>query len=301
MSVPASPETEYDGVIALRGLAVLTHEYDGFIVDQWGVLHDGVRPYPGAIDCLEKLREAGKHVVVLSNSGRREAGNVRLMAEVGFDARLFDRFVSAGEDARSAIEQAALPFHARLGRRYYAFTRDDDVSLLEGLPLERVARVEDADFLVVIGIDSPRLGVADYEARLAAGASRRLPMICANPDITRVSPEGLVDAPGALARRYQDLGAEVFYHGKPYPAIYDSCLKAVAGCRRDRVIAVGDSIEHDVVGAQGAAIPCAFVSGGIHLADLGVAWGELPEPDSWRRFLEGAIARPEYLLPAFVW
>lgn len=92
-------------------------EFDGFIVDQWGIRHDGVRPYPGAIHYLLELRRAGKHVVVLSNSGRREAGNTRLMAKVGFDARLFDRFVSAGEDARSAIERRAHPFHAKLGRR----------------------------------------------------------------------------------------------------------------------------------------------------------------------------------------
>jgi hypothetical protein len=74
--------------------------------------------------------------------------------------------------------------------------------------------------------------LADYEPSCSTGARAKLPMICANPDVTRVSPEGLVDAPGALARRYQDLGAEVFYHGKPYPAIYDSCLKALAGCSR---------------------------------------------------------------------
>ena len=299
--MPASPEPAYAGVTALPGIAALAREYDGFIVDQWGVLHDGARPYPGAIDCLERLRRAGKPVVVLSNSGRREAGNIGLMAEMGFDARLFDRFVSAGEDARAAIERRTHPFHARLGRRYYAFTRDDDASLLDGLALERVTRVEDADFLMVIGIESPRLGVADYKPLLAAGAARHLPMICANPDLTRVSPGGLVDAPGVLARRYERLGGEVFHHGKPHPAIYQSCLEALPVGARGKVVAVGDSIEHDVLGAVRAGLRSAFVAGGVHVADLVTAWGKLPEPAVWRRFLEGAIARPDYLLPAFVW
>ena len=301
MSVPASPEPAYAGVTAFGGIAALAREFDGFIVDQWGILHDGTRPYPGAIDCLEQLRRAGKHVVVLSNSGRREADNIALMAAMGLAERLFDRCVSAGEDARAAIERRAHPFHARLGRRYFAFTRDDNASLLAGLGLERVARVEAADFLMVIGIDSPRLGRADYEPQLAAGAARRLPMICANPDIVRVSPEGLVDAPGSLAQRYERLGGEVFYHGKPYPAIYESCLEALSGCARDRVVTVGDSIEHDVLGASRAGLRSAFVAGGIHVEDLGAAWGSLPEPSAWRRFLEGAIARPDYLVPAFVW
>lgn len=301
MSAHASPEERRDAVRVLTGVSPLAGEYDAFIVDQWGILHDGTKPYPGAIECLERLRGAGKHIVVLSNSGRREAGNLKLMEKMGFDPCLFDRCISAGEDAREAIERRDQPFHAQLGRRYYAFTRDDDVSLMDGLPLERVANPEDADFLAVIGIDSPPRVVADYEDALAAGAARRLPMICANPDIKRPSPQGLLDAPGGLAQRYEQLGGEAFYHGKPYPAIYASCLAAVPGEARDRTVCIGDSIDHDVLGATRAGLPCAFVAGGIHAAELEIAWGMLPDNAVWKRFLESAAARPAYLLPAFVW
>lgn len=276
-------------------------DFDGFIVDQWGVLHDGTRPYDGAIECVRRLREAGKRIVVLSNTGRREDENVRLMAAMGIEPRLFERFVAAGEDAREAIARRSTPFHARLGRRYYAFTRNDNVSLMEGLEVERVVRPEDAEFLIVIGIDSPRLNVADYEPQLAAGAARRLPMICANPDIVRPSPEGVVDAPGALAQRYEQLGGEVFYHGKPYPAIYGACLEALAGCERARVIAIGDSIEHDILGASRAGLKSALVTSGIHAEALGVGRAELPSPAKLRALLQAAPARPDYLLPAFTW
>lgn len=297
----ASPEEAYGGVKPLAGVAALARDFDGFIVDQWGVLHDGTRPYPGAADCLEQLRRLEKRVVILSNSGRREHGNIELMSEMGFDRSLYARFVSAGEDAREAIGRRTHAFHARLGKRCYAFTRDDNVSLLQGLALERVQRVEDADFLVVIGIDSPAKPLTDYEPTLAAGAARRLPMVCANPDITRVSPEGLVDAPGALARRYEALGGEVFYHGKPYPAIYDACLEALGGCARERIVAVGDSIEHDILGASRVGLASAFVAGGIHAGDLETHWGALPGPEPWRRFIDRAVARPGFLLPAFSW
>jgi len=299
--VPASPEAAYDGVRAFGGVAALAREFDGFIVDQWGILHDGTQPYPGALECLENLRTAGKHVVVLSNSGRSGKDNLRIMASLGFPGRLFDRCISAGEDAREALAGRTLPFHARLGRRYYAFTRDDNVSLLDGLGLERVGRVADAEFMAVIGIDAPPKRVADYEEALAAGAARGLPMICANPDIVRPSPDGIVDAPGALAQRYEELGGEVFYHGKPHPAIYETCVAAFGGIARDRIVAIGDAIETDVLGASRAGLRSAFSAGGIHLADLGIAWGKLPTPVAWRRFLDGAIARPDYLLPAFVW
>jgi len=301
MSARAFPEGGYGGVTPCRGVEALAGDHDGFIVDQWGVLHDGTRPYPGAIECLERLRAAGKHVVVLSNSGRSAAYNVRVMESMGFSPRLFDRFIVAGDDARDAIARRTHAFHARLGRRYYAFTRDDNVSLLEGLGLERVTRVEDAEFLAVLGIDSPRLTVADYEALLGAGVARGLPLICANPDIVRVSPEGLLDAPGALAQRYVQLGGEAFYHGKPYPAIYESCLEALGGVARERIVCVGDSIEHDILGASRAGLRSAFVAGGIHAGELEAPWGRMPDAGLWQRFLEGAAARPDYLLPAFSW
>ena len=303
MSVAASPEApppgDYGPVRFIAGISALAREYDGFILDQWGVLHDGTRAYPGAIDGLRRLRAAGKRVVILSNSGRSEAANVRIMAGLGFPATLFDRFVSAGEDARDALARRTHPFHAKLGRRYFAFLREGDESLLQGLGLERTDRVDDADFLVVVGISHDR-GPGGYEPELARAAERRLPMVCANPDIARVSPAGLVDAPGVIARRYEELGGQVFYHGKPWPAIYQSCLQAL-GCPRERVVAVGDSLDHDVLGAARAGIACAFVAGGIHLEALGAPWGAPPHPGAWQRLMETAPARPAWLVPAFAW
>ncbi|MBI4195212.1 MAG: TIGR01459 family HAD-type hydrolase [Betaproteobacteria bacterium] len=305
--MPAFPESaadrggDFGGVVPVTGMARLAGVCDGLIVDQWGVLHDGTHAYPGAVACLERLRAAGKRIVVLSNSGKREAENVRLLARMGFDATLFDRVISAGENTRHAIQARADAFHRSLGRRCFAFTRDKDRSLLENIGLELVERVEDADFVAVIGIDSPRRGLPDYEPELRAAATRRLPMICANPDIVRVAAEGTIDAPGALARRYEALGGNVFYHGKPYPAIYASCLEALDRCAPRRVLAIGDSIEHDVLGATRAGIRSVFVAGGIHAGDLDITRGELPAPAAWRKFAAAAIASPDYLLPAFIW
>ena len=300
----ASPEPSRGvpgGTVALPGVAGLASRFDGFIVDQWGVLHDGARPYPGALECLERLRAAGKHVVVLSNSGRREAENVRLMERMGFPGGLFDRMVSAGEDARESIVNRSSPFHSRLGRRCYAFTRAGDRSILEGIGLAFVASVEEADFLAAIGIDSPTRAVADYEAQLREAVSRGLPMLCANPDFARFHSGRLVEATGVLARRYEQLGGEVFYHGKPWPAIYASCLAALGHCAPGRVVAVGDSIEHDILGAARAGLPSAFVAGGVHAGELGVAHGGEPDPALWSAFERRALARPDYRLPAFVW
>ncbi|MDP1538385.1 MAG: TIGR01459 family HAD-type hydrolase [Burkholderiales bacterium] len=291
----------YGAVIPCQGVSALVDRYDGFIVDQWGVLHDGVRPYPGALVCLERLRAAGKRVVILSNSGRREADNIQLMARLGFPRNLFDRLICAGEDAREAIAGRSSEFHGRLGRRCYAFTQDGDLAVLEGLPVDIVDRVAEADFLIVLRMDSERRGLAAYEAELQAGIARGLPMVCANPDLSRVSMQGLLEGPGVLAQRYEELGGAVFYHGKPHPAIYRSCLKALGDPPAGRVLAVGDSVEHDVLGASRIGLRSALVTGGIHIEALGGAWGELPGAEAWRRHSATAVAQPDYLLPAFVW
>jgi HAD superfamily hydrolase (TIGR01459 family) len=300
--VSVSPErvTQYGSVELARGMSALAARYDGFILDQWGVLHDGTRPYAGAAECLQRLRAAGKRIVVLSNSGKREAENLRVMGRMGFDVGFLERCVCAGEEARRAIEARADPFHRALGRRCFAFTRGGDRAVLEGIGLEFVARVEHADFLAVLGIDSPQRSLADYENELVAGVARGLPMVCANPDIARLTPQGLVDAQGVLAVRYQALGGRVFYHGKPYPAIYRSCLAALA-CRPEKVLMVGDSVDHDVLGAARSGIASALIPGAVHGPELGVAWGELPDENAWRAFAAKASAQPEYLLAAFNW
>ena len=287
-------------VVRVASVAALAAVFDGFILDQWGVLHDGTRPYPGAAECLARLRAAGKRIVVLSNSGRRESDNLRLMERLGFDIGLIDRFVSAGEDARTAVETRSTPFHQKLGTRCYAFTRAGDRSLLEGIGLEFVDAIEGAHFLAVIGSDSPQRNLSDYEPELLAALARRLPMICCNPDLARFTPEGLIEAAGVLAQRYEVLGGNVFYHGKPHAPIYASCIAAL-GCPADRVLAIGDSVEHDVLGATRVGLRSALIPGGVHGPALGVAWGELPALQAWRTFAAAAPAMPDYLLAAFNW
>jgi HAD superfamily hydrolase (TIGR01459 family) len=302
--VGASPETQRaavsSGIPAFDRVSQLAERYTGFILDQWGVLHDGTTPYAGATGCLAQLRAAGKRIVVLSNSGKREADNLALMARMGFDVSLIDRFISAGEEARRAIAARTDAFHRRLGRRCYAFTRGGDRALLEGIGLQFVERIDEAEFIAVLGNDSPQRSLAGYETELRAALERGLPMVCANPDTSRLTPTGIIEGQGLLALRYEALGGEVFWHGKPHPPIYCACLEAL-GCPREEVIAVGDSIEHDVLGAERVGIASALIPGGVHAAALGIAWGALPQPEAWRRFEHTACARPTCLLAAFNW
>ncbi|MGO4263972.1 HAD hydrolase-like protein, partial [Lysobacter sp. TAB13] len=141
--------------------------------------------------------------------------------------------------------------------------------LIDGLGLTRVERIEDADFLFTLSMNPPQQSLAGSRSVLEAAAARDLPMICGNPDLYRVHADGsLHEAPGLVARAYAELGGRVRYHGKPEPRIYRSSLQRL-GLAPRQVLAVGDSLEHDVAGATGAGIDVAFIAGGIHRQDLG--------------------------------
>lgn len=287
--------------VFFEGIRQLAARFDGFILDQWGVLHDGATPYPGAQDALARLRAAGKRIAILSNSGKRAAPNAALMAEIGFAPALYDAMISAGEDAHQQLKHRSDPFYATLGRRCIALMRPADAVLLDGLDLEVVDRLEDADFIFLIGLDPARPETEAYEPLLRDAAKRRLPMVCANPDLVRAGARGLYPAPGMVARRYEELGGAVRYHGKPHRPIYQTCLEALGCADHARVVAVGDSLEHDVAGAAGAGVPSALIAGGIHAAQLGIAHGETPSQTAVAELLATAPARPAFVVPAFVW
>lgn len=277
-------------------LAALMPRYDGFLLDQWGVLHDGVRPYPDALAALEMLRQAAKRVIILSNSGRSGAENATQLAKFGFARELYDEVISAGDDAREALAARDEPFHQALGRRCLLLAREGETHLAEGLGLDLVDDVETAHFILLMTMDPPRQSVTGWMGLLEAASARGLPMVCANPDLHRASPDGgLQEAPGLVARAYEQLGGIVRYHGKPQPRIYRTCLKKL-GLDSSRVVAIGDSLEHDIAGAQGAGIDSVFIGGGIHHAEIG--WdGAVMDPASCLVLFARAGRSPTYALP----
>lgn len=284
----------------LTGFAALADRYDGFILDLWGVIHDGTKPYPGAVETLARLKEAGKPTVLLSNAPRRGAALIEQMASIGIERQLYGDVMSSGEAVHLELQARTDPFFAKLGSRLYHLGPDRDRNVFEGLAYEAVP-LEQADFLINTGPVSFDDSVADYEDILSQGAKRGLPMICANPDITVIRLGVPVVCAGALAERYRELGGIVAQRGKPDPAIYPACLKAL-GLRPDqKALAVGDGLHTDIAGANAAGIDCVLVAGGIHRAELGIDWGAVPTPEAVSELLTAHAARPTAVIPTFRW
>jgi HAD superfamily hydrolase (TIGR01459 family) len=288
-------------VPVIERLSAIADRYDALILDLWGVLHDGVRPYPGVVDALRQLKRRDKRLVVLSNAPRRAAPVARRMQEIGIAPDLYDTLHSSGEETWRLLKERTDATFARLGRRYLPLMPDRDRGLIEGLDLEMVDTATAAEFVLVTGLAHAAETVADYEESLADAARLRRPMVCANPDL-EVVRDGIRElCAGALALRYEALGGLVHYVGKPHPGVYRRCFGYLAGTPRARILAVGDSLRTDVAGADGAGIDSLLVTGGIHAAELAGAGGRHPDPARLAAACAAAGHRPTYAIAGFTW
>src|SRR6201989_2562157 len=132
----------------IAGLRELAPRYDGFILDLWGVIHDGIAPIPGAIECLRSLIDAGKRIVLLSNAPRRADDVVRRITAVGVPADIYHHVMSSGDEVWQHLKHRDDPFYAALGRRCLHIGSERDLEIREGLDLDYVDAAAEADFII---------------------------------------------------------------------------------------------------------------------------------------------------------
>ncbi|MBM3539745.1 MAG: TIGR01459 family HAD-type hydrolase [Alphaproteobacteria bacterium] len=285
----------------IPGLSAVVERYDGFILDLWGCLHDGVKPYPGSLDALRRLRAAGKRTLAVSNGPRRAASVASTTRQIGIDPALLDGVLSAGEVAWQAIVDRRDPWHARLGRQALHIGADRDRGMFEGNGLKRTRDVATADFILLTGPMDDEWELPQHEDLLRAALARRLPMVCANPDLDVVKGDVRLICAGAIAARYAMLGGDVVQHGKPERAIYERALRELGVTDPRRVLACGDSFHTDVSGAHRAGIDVAFIPGGIHADEVGYRPGEIPDVAAVAALMAQYSVTPTWILPELKW
>ncbi|WP_051303382.1 TIGR01459 family HAD-type hydrolase [Comamonas composti] len=248
-----------------EGLRALADHYDGFVIDQWGVLHDGRTAYPGAIQGLQRLMALGKQIVILSNSGKRVAPNVQRLDSMGFiQGDSYTHLVTSGEAAWQSIKERSDAFYAALGP-YCLLIGDcsDNLSAMQELAIERVDIPEAADFVLLSSAGEANM-LAHTQALLERALALDLPLICTNPDMVRIVDSQLHPSAGVLARNYEQRGGSVRFVGKPYPDVYKICHDLLAKADVTRIAAIGDSLEHDINGGTRAGFATVLILGGIH-------------------------------------
>jgi HAD superfamily hydrolase (TIGR01459 family) len=278
----------------VSGMRELAVRYDGVILDLWGVVHDGTAPFPGVIDCLERLIAAEKRIVLLSNAPRRADDVGRRIAQIGVPAGLYHAIMSSGEEAWQFLAARSDPFYAALGRRCLHICSDRDLEIREGLGLEFVEKPEAADFILNTGPAEWEDTIADYDPVLRASAARGLAMVCANPDLIVMHRGKPALCAGALAEHYEAIGGTVRWHGKPHPSVYESCLPLLGIADKSRLLVIGDSLRTDIAGAKTAGIDSLFVTGGVHA-------GEFADPATAGKALGELALSPIGIAARFVW
>lgn len=287
--------------VAIDGIEAICDSFDHVLLDQWGVLHDGQRLYPDAHACLDRLRARGKTVLILSNSGRRGAENAKRLDEMGLPPAAYDRIITSGDAVWTALADRDTPPFDGIGRRCLLFTRGNDRSVVEGLDLALVERVEEAEFLLLAGLDESVADLARWRDLLTSAVTAGLPMICANPDTTMLSAGGLLPGPGAVAGIYRSLGGDVTYVGKPHPQIYATALGVLGDPDPARVLAVGDSLDHDVLGARGVGAASLFITGGVQAPHFAAIADGPNLAAAVRRLAEGEDRLPDWVMPELTW
>jgi len=287
-----------------QGISDISDSYAGFIIDQWGVLHDGSKPFDGVIECLKQLKDRGKYVIILSNSGKTSAANKERMKKAGIGPSLYDEIVTSGEMTWQGLHNQEEGVFKDIGKKCYLMSRGGDRSIVDGLDIEVVEGVDDADFLLISGSDAPDKTIEDYEPALRGAARKQLKAICANPDSLAILRNANVMGPGTIARRYIDFGGVVEYIGKPHQPIFNHCMKILQSkdIYAGQTIMIGDSMAHDILGGSLAHIDTCLVKDGLHkvmfqnaknLSDMEKALNNLS--------LQHNNIRPDYIVNKFHW
>jgi HAD superfamily hydrolase (TIGR01459 family) len=279
-------------------LADLAPNYDAVLSDVWGVVHNGVAPHPEAVEALRKFRDGGRRrVVLITNAPRATPPIIAMLDAMGVPRDAYDAVVSSGDVTRDMIA----PYRGKVIHHIGPPTIDD--SLYEGLGVIR-GSAEDAAAVVVTDLDTDDDTPDMYEDRIKVWLARRLSLICANPD--RVVEHGgrIIYCGGALADLYEAHGGRIRMAGKPYRPIYDEALRladraAGVAIDRSRILAIGDSIRTDAIGAANAGLDLLFVTGSIHAHEVD-AFGS-PDPEAIRALVAPSGARLKGFLPRLAW
>lgn len=270
----------------ISSIAPLLATADAWLVDIWGVVHNGVQPFAGACEACRRFRAAGGTVLLLSNAPRPAASVVAQLRRIGVPDAAYDRVLSSGDAARSMIAAYA-------GRPVFHLGPERDLPLFDGLGVV-LTDVDRAEAVVCTGLYDDETETPDtYADLLRRLREHGLAMICANPDLKVERGGRIVWCAGGVAAAYAAIGGEVSYAGKPHPPIYAMADAVIAELRggvpvpRARVLAIGDGVKTDIKGASEAGIRSIYVASGVHLAP-----GATLDGAALARLFDGFAVRP---------
>ena len=232
----------------------LDPKYRVIFCDVWGVVHDGVSLYPGAAERLRNWRVEGRQVILVTNAPRTVESVAAQLQRIGLPEDCWDGIATSGEAGIAALLELGSPV-GFLGT-------SGDRSVLEGRGIA-IAECGFSD-LACTGIDGVRTDAGDYRPDLESCLAAGVTLHCLNPDRIVIRGGVKEDCAGAIADLYEAMGGRVEWYGKPHAHIFEHALHLAGDPPVAAVLAVGDSLRTDVLGAARMGFDIVFVAGGIH-------------------------------------
>ena len=235
----------------LNHLAEIFEKYDTFVIDLWGVVHNGVALNPNAIEAVDQLKKHSKKIVFLSNAPRPSLKVINFLQNMKMNKRYLENVMTSGEAAMHAINQK------KFGNTFYHLGPTRDASIFEKVK-DNKTDLQNCDFILCTGLFDDYENDLDYYKKiLLKHISKKL--ICTNPDL--IVHRGNIEelCAGSIAKVFEDLGGEVVYFGKPHKEIYNMCFGP-----NEKVLAIGDNLRTDIKGANNLKIDCIFITEGVH-------------------------------------
>ena len=206
----------------IKGLYEIYHKYDAFLIDLWGVVHNGLELYSGAIKVLENLSKLNKRFVLISNAPRPSKNVKKFLLNLKMDKVFVKTVFTSGEAALKGLEQNFF------GKKFYHLGPQRDDDLFKGFEKNK-RNLEESDFILCTGfLDNKKDSLNFYKKLLKKNIEKK--MVCTNPDLIVHRGSNKEYCAGTLAAIFEKLGGQVVYYGKPYPAIYNFCIKKKWNC-----------------------------------------------------------------------
>lgn len=280
----------------IERLDEVSANYDALFCDLWGCVHNGVAPIPAAVEALERYRAQGGAVVLVTNAPRQADEIEKSLDAMGLSRNAWDAIASSGDAARAAMYRGAV------GEKVYFMGEPRDLAFFEPMPeianpvaITRV-KLAEAEGIVCCGPFDPLAPVANLHPDLLFAKAKGLKLLCANPDIVVDRGEVREWCAGEVAREYTAMGGESLYFGKPYPPIYDLARARLAGLGKQvaesRILAIGDGIRTDIVGALGEDLDSLFITGGLAVEET--ATTNQPDPAALDAMLKREMVDPTF-------
>jgi len=252
----------------IKSIGDIISLYDVFILDQWGVMHDGYKGYDHAINTVEKLIKENKKLIIISNSSKRKTSSISRLKSLGFDKNHFIEVMTSGEMIWQEIETSIYKYGNDLKNCFHIYdkSKEDGLEFRNGLEkFNFVSKVNDANFILAC-TPFENTEPIDYIPILKDAVDMNIIMFCANPDFVTIEKNNDKNmyCMGTIADLYDHMGGRVVILGKPSKEIYKVSCKKIQDFNKSKIVAIGDSLDHDILGANNFNIDSVLISSGIH-------------------------------------